>query len=130
MIEHGYSSNKWMMKQIIMSADPRYLKAAVLQVVDELHAGPVTRYAVLDMLVQITSTGRYEPEERVTSITTDALNIANKLFSDYFSTGETPEKRSEEDINEEVRKFRETLGDMPTAEDPIDPPAEKSKENE
>lgn len=119
MIEHGYSSNKWMMKQIIMSADPRYLKAAVLQVVDDIHERGITNYEILDMLVQISSTGRYEPEDQVAGMAKEALDLANNLFKQYFTVGSETEDLPE-DAEELVKKFREALNDVPTADEPND----------
>lgn len=61
-MSYGFTDDRWMAKQVIKSADPRYVKFAVVQLLDKLFEdGNISALEVVDRLVQVSSTGEYHP---------------------------------------------------------------------
>ena len=107
-ISHGLESPHWLAKMLIANAHPTLVKKAIIDVMDTAYASEdacVDWFELIDRLVQVSATGKYtppEPEDEV--IAKFSVNLDN--------LEDLPD-----DLEEEIRKFREQLGDLPEADD-------------
>lgn len=118
MIERGIESPHWMAKQIIANADSMYVKYAVVQLMDWLYGdrgGKFTGYEVVDRLVQVASTGTYEPP---------ACTCDHEDSTVVAEFGINPDGSIREDLTPDeqriVDEFEEYLGGLPDGDDPHD----------
>ena len=107
-INHGLESVHWLSKMLIANAHPTLVKKAIIDIMDTAYASDeshVNWFELIDRLVQVSATGKYippEPEDEV--IAKFEVNLDN--------LEDLPE-----DLEEEIRKFREQLEGLPEADD-------------
>lgn len=99
-IEYGASSMLWMSKAVISQADPRYVKAAVCELLNELwNRDHVCVDEIFDRLVQVSTVGKYTPPDIAHETVEEALRMADELL--------------DKSIDDEVKKFSEELDGLP-----------------
>lgn len=91
-MDYGYTSPRWNANQIIKHCDPRLLRFAVIQLIDELHFREehLCRTEITDRLVQVATTGSYNPP-RITEEDLEASSEElEKEVQDFIDRIENP----------------------------------------
>ena len=107
MIEFGFESSKWLATSIVGMADPRYLRVAVIELMNAAwNSGnaciPVDE--VFDRLVQVATTGKYTPSEIASDIVDQALHQANQMLSG-------DEEKLVEEFENDIKKIENMTDD-------------------
>lgn len=101
MIEHGFESNLWLSKVVVAQASPLRAKAAIIQLLDFMSENEgFTVFEVMDRLVQVCATGKYEPAQ-------PHLHVSFRNLEDL-----------DEDDEAEVEKFRRFLEGLRKTDEP------------
>lgn len=103
-IERGFNSPLWMAKAVVCTANAELLRIAVCDVMDFLWSEEeVDAEDVFDRIVQVATTGRYSEVNFSQDEYEDMVKFADEVI--------------ENDIENQVAKFRQQLDNMPGGED-------------
>lgn len=101
MIEHGFESNLWLSKVVVAQASPLRVKAAIIQLFDFMAENEgFTVFEVMDRLVQVCATGKYEAPD-------PHIHFSFKDLEDL-----------DEEAEAEVEKFRSFLEGLRKTDEP------------
>ena len=107
MIAHGFEDPKWMAMSIVRLSDPRYLRVAVLELMNAAwHKDTpcIEIEEVFDRLVQVASTGAYTPSDIASDIVHSAIDQANQMLSG-------DEEKLVEEFENDIKKIENMTDD-------------------
>lgn len=108
-MNHGYGSNTWLAKQVILGANPALVKLAVLGLIEELDSDnpEIDVFEVIDRLVQVSTQGTYYTEDEVEDLVRKSVDLADQVLSPSIP---------EDVIDKLAREFRDELDGMEEGE--------------